>query len=71
MSNIPTDLSAERVVRALKKAGFEIIRQGKHISMVKRDVIVIIPRHKRIKRETLREIIKDSELTIEEFKDLL
>lgn len=56
MSNIPTDLSTKRIIRALKKAGFEIMRQGKHISMAKEDKIVIIPRHKRIKRETLRDI---------------
>ena len=71
MISIPTDLSGERVVRALKKVGFEIAREGKHISVVKGDRIVIIPRHKRIKRETLRDIIKDSGLTVEEFKVLL
>lgn len=32
--------------------------------MVMGDKIVIIPRHARIKRETLRDIIKDAELTI-------
>ena len=71
MSQVPTDVSSERVVRALKKAGFELAREGKHISMVKGDRIVVIPRHKRIKRETLRGIIKDAGLSIEEFRNLI
>jgi len=37
-----TDLSCERVIRALKKAGFEIIKQGKHTSMAKGNCIVSI-----------------------------
>ena len=71
MSQVPTDVSSERVVRVLRKAGFELAREGKHISMVKGDRIVVIPRHKRIKRETLRGIIKDAGLSIEEFRKLL
>ncbi len=67
----PTDLSSERVVRALRKAGFIVARQGKHISMVKGDRIVVIPRHRRVKRETLRDIIKDAGLSTGEFKALL
>lgn len=71
MSSIPTDLSDERIVRTLRKVGFEIIREGKHISMAKGEKIVIIPRHKRIKREIVRSIIKDAGLSIDEFKNLL
>jgi predicted RNA binding protein YcfA (HicA-like mRNA interferase family) len=68
---IPTDISWDRVVNALKKAGFSVKREGKHTSMAKGDCIVVVPRHKRIKRETLRDIIKDAGLTIEEFKCLI
>jgi predicted RNA binding protein YcfA (HicA-like mRNA interferase family) len=68
---IPTDVSWDRVINALKKIGFVVRREGKHTSMTKGENIVIIPRHKRIKRETLRDIIKDAGLTIEGFKDLL
>lgn len=71
MSQVPTDLSGDRVVRALKRAGFIIRRQGRHTSMTKGDTLVIIPRHSRIKRETLRGIIADSGLTVEEFRALL
>lgn len=68
---IPTDVSWERALKAFKKAGFVIIREGKHTSMFMGDKIIIIPRHKRIKRETLRDIIKDSGLTVNEFKKLI
>jgi predicted RNA binding protein YcfA (HicA-like mRNA interferase family) len=71
VSQVPTDLSSERIVRALKKAGYELSREGKHISMIKGEQIVIIPRHKRIKRETLRGIIQDAGLSVKEFRSLL
>ena len=71
MSQVPTNLSWERVVRVLKRAGFELRHEGRHTSLSLGGRIVVIPRHPRIKRETLRAIIKDSGLTIEEFKRLL
>lgn len=39
--------------------------------MSKDDRLVIIPRHPRIKRETLRGIIEDAGMTPEEFRELL
>lgn len=35
----------QRAVKAFEKAGFRAIREGKHISMVKDDRIIIIPRN--------------------------
>ena len=69
--NVPTDVSWNRLIRVLKKAGFTVMREGRHTSMIKDDRIIIVPRHKRIKRETLREIIRDSGLGLEKFKSLL
>jgi len=66
-----TDLSSERVVGALSKAGFRIIRQGKHIGMSDGIHHLTIPRHRRINPYTLRSIIKDAGLTDEEFKELI
>lgn len=66
-----TDLSSERVVRALMKAGFEIRKQGKHIGMSDGEHWVTIPRHKGLNPYTLKGIIKDAGLTDEEFKELL
>ncbi len=66
-----TDVSSERVIRALNKVGFVIIKQGKHTSMAKGAHIVTIPRHKRLNPYTLKTIIKKAELTDEQFKELL
>ncbi|MBY0526203.1 MAG: type II toxin-antitoxin system HicA family toxin [Gemmataceae bacterium] len=58
-------------VRALEKAGFTIIRQGKHIVMSDGTRQVTIPRHNPIKTFTMGGIVKDAGLTIEEFRQLL
>jgi predicted RNA binding protein YcfA (HicA-like mRNA interferase family) len=39
--------------------------------MTNGELLVVIPRHPRIKRETLRGIIHDAGLTPEEFRDLI
>ncbi len=61
----------QRAVKAFEKAGFCVVREGKHISMVKDDRIIIIPRNNPINAFTMAGIIKDAGLTIEEFKKLL
>jgi predicted RNA binding protein YcfA (HicA-like mRNA interferase family) len=66
-----TDLSSERVVKALLKVGFRIIKQGKHIGMSNGLRRVVIPRHSRVNPYTLKSIIKDAGLTDEQFKDLI
>lgn len=71
MAGVPTDVSCERIIRVLAKAGFTIVREGKHCVMGKGELLVVVPRHHRIKRETLRDIIKDACMTIEQFKKLL
>ncbi|GJQ36780.1 MAG: type II toxin-antitoxin system HicA family toxin [Anaerolineales bacterium] len=61
----------QRAVKAFEKAGFRVVREGKHISMVKDNRIIIIPRNNPINAFTMGGIIKDAGLTIEEFKKLL
>jgi predicted RNA binding protein YcfA (HicA-like mRNA interferase family) len=58
-------------VRALEKAGFQIIRQGKHIVMSDGTRQVTIPRHNPIKAFTMGGIVQDAGLTEEEFRRLL
>ncbi len=66
-----TDLSSERVVNALAKVGFRVVKQGKHIGMSDGYHRVTIPRHKRINPYTLKSIIKSAGLTDEKFKELV
>lgn len=58
-------------VRALKKAGFAIARQGKHIVMSDGSRIVTIPRHNPVNAITMGGIARDAGLTPDEFKALL
>ena len=58
-------------VRALEKAGFRIIRQGKHIVMSDGVRILTIPRHNPVNAFTMGGIVRDAGLSVEEFKNLL
>lgn len=60
-----------RAVKAFEKAGFRVVREGKHISMTNGERIIIIPRSNPINAYTMGGIIKDSGLTIKQFKELL
>ena len=58
-------------VRALEKAGFGVVRQGKHIVMTDGVRILTIPRHNPVNAYTMGGIVRDAGLTIEEFRKLL
>ena len=58
-------------VRALGKAGFRIIRQGKHIVMSDGVRILTIPRHNPVNAFTMGGIARDAGLSVEQFKKLL
>jgi predicted RNA binding protein YcfA (HicA-like mRNA interferase family) len=58
-------------VRALQKAGFRVVRQGKHIVMSDGIRIVTIPRHNPVNAFTMGGIAQDAGLGEEEFRDLL
>ena len=58
-------------VRALEKAGFGVVRQGKHIVMTDGVRILTIPRHNPVNALTMGGIVRDAGLTIEQFRKLL
>ena len=60
-----------RAVRALQKAGFSIVREGKHVVMSDRGRFITIPRHNPVNAFTMAGIVHDAGLTIDEFKKLL
>jgi hypothetical protein len=64
-------ISHQRAVRALQRAGFRIIREGKHIVMSDGRRILTIPRANPINAFTMGGIVMDAGLTVEGFKDLL
>jgi predicted RNA binding protein YcfA (HicA-like mRNA interferase family) len=60
-----------QAVRALEKAGFRIVRQGKHIVMTDGIRILTIPRHNPVNAVTMGGIARDAGLTVGEFRALL
>ncbi len=70
MPRIP-GINHTRAVRALEKAGFCIVRQGrKHIVMTDGIRFLTIPRSNPINAFTMGGIVRDAGLTIEEFRKL-
>jgi Predicted periplasmic or secreted lipoprotein len=74
VSDLP-QISGRELVKALKKIGYEQDRQrGSHIILRHIDPPhrrVTVPDHKEIAKGTLRTIIREIGLTIDELKDLL
>ena len=58
-------------IRALEKAGFRVVRQGKHAVMSDGTRILTIPRHNPVNAFTLGGIVRDAGLTPEAFRRLL
>jgi len=58
-------------VGALEKAGFRIVRQGKHVVMSNGGRILTIPRHNPVNAFTMGGIVRDAGLTPEQFRELL
>ena len=61
-------VSHKREIKALEKAGFRVVRQGKHVTMTNGERILVIPLANPINAFTMAGIVKDAGLTIEEFK---
>ncbi|OQW98960.1 MAG: hypothetical protein BWK74_03310 [Desulfobacteraceae bacterium A6] len=66
--------SGKDIVKALRRTGFVVDHQrGSHIFMhnLEKNLSVVIPLHKEIKKGTLNNIIKKAGLTIDELKALI
>ena len=61
----------QQAVRALEKAGFKIIRQGKHVVMSDGTRVLTIPRANPVNAFTMAGIVRDAGLTLDAFKELL
>jgi predicted RNA binding protein YcfA (HicA-like mRNA interferase family) len=75
MPKLPS-VSGERVIRALKRAGFAELRQkGSHVSLEKRvgeQVFkTVVPTHSELSKGTLSDILKQCGLKLDEFLELL
>jgi predicted RNA binding protein YcfA (HicA-like mRNA interferase family) len=69
-----SNLSGKDAVKAFQKAGWQKLGQvGSHVVMIKPGVRVnlSIPQHRELSVGTLRALIRNSGLTVEEFLELL
>ena len=69
-------ISGVEVIKALKKEGFEQTRQsGSHVILVKycsdRKLTVTVPKHPELAKKTLLSIMKQANMSREEFLTLL
>jgi predicted RNA binding protein YcfA (HicA-like mRNA interferase family) len=55
-------------IRALEKAGFWIVRQGKHVIMTDGMRVLSIPRHNPVNAIAMGNIVRDAGLTNDEFR---
>lgn len=64
--------AAREVIANLRRAGFdEISRRGSHVKLRHGDGrTVIVPDHREIARGTMRSILRQAGLTVEEFQQL-
>ena len=73
MSGLPR-ISGRECVKALESAGFHFKRQeGSHIILRRNDPFcqLVVPDHKELDRGTLRAIIRQAEIGVDEFIRLL
>jgi len=73
MSRLPS-VSGQQVVAALQRIGFRIRRQhGSHIIMRRDEPFAqtVVPEHREIDRGTLRAILRQIDLSVDEFVRLL
>ena len=73
MSKLP-QVSGKNCLKALNKVGFFVKRQkGSHIIVCRNDPFaeVVIPNHKTLDKGTLRAIIRQADLDVDEFIELL
>lgn len=74
MSPKPQLVSGRRLVKIFKKLGYEKISQkGSHIKVKNYSTgsVIIIPDHKEIDRWTLKTILKQAEISEQDFNDNL
>jgi predicted RNA binding protein YcfA (HicA-like mRNA interferase family) len=67
-------VSGAQLVAALHKVGWEAVRQrGSHVRLKNpdRDVALVVPLHRELKRGTLAAILRDAGLSHEELRRLL
>jgi len=69
-------VSGRKVIKALSKAGFQVVgRKGSHIKLKKKVndkvFVVIVPNHAELAKGTLKSILRQANISREDFLKLL
>ncbi len=65
---LPRDVSGARAVRALERTGFVVTRQvGSHVRLAKGARHVTVPLHEALAPGTLRSILRQAALAVDDF----
>jgi predicted RNA binding protein YcfA (HicA-like mRNA interferase family) len=72
MLKFPVDAPVRKVINALEQLGFEKIREGKHIAMLRQNpdgtkTPLTMPNHPKIKKSTLRTILTQTGISRDDF----
>jgi predicted RNA binding protein YcfA (HicA-like mRNA interferase family) len=73
MAGLPT-INGTDAMKAFQRCGWQVARQrGSHVIMVREgsQATLSVPNHKPLAKGTLRSLIRDADMTVEEFCDLL
>ena len=64
---VPRDLNGPEVARALRRLGFSVQRQtGSHLILRQGSRTVVVPQHKPIKPGTLKGVMEQAGVTLED-----
>ncbi len=72
MPRFPADAPRERVLKALAALGFELVRDGNHLALTRKNedesqTPLTLPNHRVIKGSTLRTILTQSGISRDDF----
>ena len=75
MPRFPIDAPKNRVIRALERLGYRIIREQNHICMARENPdgsrsVLVLPNHRRIKGSTLRRICTQAGISRDAFLEV-
>ncbi|MBY0503252.1 MAG: type II toxin-antitoxin system HicA family toxin [Bryobacteraceae bacterium] len=65
---LPRTVSGADVIRALEMVGFQVLRQaGSHVRLGRGAVRVTVPLHTTVAPGTLRSILRQAQISVDEF----
>lgn len=75
IAQFPTDAPIRKVMKALERLEFTVVREGNHIAMIKENpdgtrTPLTMPNHPIIKKSTLRTILTQARISRDEFLEV-